>query len=43
MTKPKKITVKYIASSNKTTVKKDDAIKDAVLNKQAETEACPFC
>lgn len=43
MTKPKKIIVKYIASSNKTTVKKDDDIKDTVLNKQEETDACPFC
>lgn len=43
MTKPKKIIVKYIASSNRNTVKKDAAIKDAVQNKQDETEACPFC
>lgn len=44
MTKPKKITVKYIESKSTTKVKKDDAIKKAVQAKQdAADDECPFC
>lgn len=44
MTKPKKIVVKYIASNQKATVKKDDDIKTLSDTKQDENpEGCPFC
>lgn len=44
MTKPKKIVVKYIASNQTATVKKDDDIKKAVEAKQdAADDSCPFC
>jgi hypothetical protein len=44
MTKPKKITVKYIDSKATTQVKKDADIKKALEAKQdAADDACPFC
>lgn len=44
MTKPKKITVKFIDSKSTTKVKKDDDIKKALAAKQdAADDACPFC
>ena len=44
MTKPKKINVKYI-ESNKAVKKSDDAVLDAVKQKQQQTDSedCPFC
>ena len=44
MSKPKKITVKFIDSKTKNPVKKDDDIKKALEAKQDEADdACPFC
>lgn len=44
MSKPKKITVKFIDSKTKTSVKKDEDIKKALQAKQEATDdACPFC
>lgn len=46
MTKPKKITVKYIETNAKPKVKQDDtAIKQALAAKKdaSADEDCPFC
>ena len=44
MSKPKKITVKFIDSKTKTVTKKDEDIKKALEAKQdAADDACPFC
>lgn len=44
MSKPKKITVKYIDSKSTTAVKKDGDIKKALEAKQeVADDACPFC
>lgn len=44
MSKPKKITVKFIDTKSKTNGKKDEDIKKALEAKQdAADDACPFC